>query len=122
MPASAVISRYIDQAKGKHREALAALAAAIELAAPDAEISLRRGVPAFHYRGKPLASLGDAAHHVSLYLMYGNVLASYSQRLRGYSGSSRVVRFEPTLPIPAALVIELVTARKQEIDRALPSK
>lgn len=122
MPTSSVIDRYIAQARRAHRPALMALADAIKSAAPRAEVSVRRGVPAFHHLGKPLVSFGDAAHHVSLYLMYGKVLASFSQRLHGYSSSNTVIRFDPAEPVPTSLVSELVRARVEEIERALSDK
>jgi uncharacterized protein YdhG (YjbR/CyaY superfamily) len=113
------VLRYIEQARPGHRAALLALAQTIRAAVPTAPAAIRRGVPAFHHRRKPLVSFGDAQHHVALYVMYGGVLKAFAQRLAGYATSNTVVRFAPDKPIPTRLVIELVRARADEIDRAL---
>lgn len=48
--------------------------------------------------------------------MYGAVVRAHTKELEAYDTSNKVVRFDPTQPIPVALVTELVRARAAEID------
>jgi hypothetical protein len=61
------------------------MAGGLEIPPPPARIrpGLRAplGVPAFQYRGSPLVSIGSARRHVSLYVMYGDVLKSHAADL-----------------------------------------
>jgi uncharacterized protein YdhG (YjbR/CyaY superfamily) len=87
---------------------------------PDADEVIRRGVPAFRYRGKPLVGMGAARRHVALYVMYGTVLKTHAAELEAYDTSNTVVRFDPHRPIPRDLVTKLVRARSVEIDATHP--
>lgn len=107
---------YLVRAPNEHREALEQLRAAVLSAVPDAEEVVRSGVPAFHYRAKPLVSIGAAKGHVSLYVMYGAALRVHAAELEGYDVSNTVVRFDPAQPVPVDLVAKLVRARAAEID------
>lgn len=77
---------------------------------------IRRGVPAFRYRGRPLVSFGAAKHHLSLYLMYGSVFETHRAELNGFDTSKTVIGFTPDRPIPERLVVELAKARAAEIE------
>jgi uncharacterized protein YdhG (YjbR/CyaY superfamily) len=109
---------YLAQVPVEHRRALRQLREAIGSATPHAEEIIRRGVPAFRYRGKPLVSIGATRRHVSLYVMYGAVLDAHAAELERYETSNTVVRFDPNRPVPLGLVTKLVRARAAEIDGA----
>ena len=111
-----VLQAYLAQVRPRHRRAVQALHDAIAAEVPDAVVAVRRGVPAFRYRGRPLVSIGDAERHVSLYVMQGNALDVHAAELAGYDRSRTVVRFEPESPIPTELVARLARTRLGEIE------
>lgn len=116
-----VVERYLSPLPHDQRAALERLHRTITSVVPDAEETIRVGVPAFRYRSKPLVSIGAAKNHVALYLMYGRVLQEHADQLRRYDTSSTVVRFNPDQPLPTQLVATLVRARTVEIEGALAS-
>lgn len=110
-----VLAAYLADVRPGHRAALQALHDAVAAAVPEAVVGVRRGVPAFRCRGRTLVSIGDAQHHVSLYVMQGRALEVHAPELVGYDRSRTVVRFDPALPIPAALVGRLARTRLAEV-------
>lgn len=111
---SKLLEDYLAGASLPHRTALRLLHDTIAAAVPEAELVSRRGVPAFRYRGRTLVSVGDARHHVSLYIMQGATMNRHANALRGFDTSHTVVRFHPE-QIPTALVAKLARARAAEI-------
>lgn len=101
-----------------HRKALRVLHDTIAATVPEAELATRRGVPAFRYRGRTLVSVGNARHHVSLYIMQGTAITRHAEALKGFDTSRTVVRFRPE-HIPTDLVAMLVRARATEIKEGL---
>jgi hypothetical protein len=55
---------------------------------PDAEEVIRRGVPEFRHRGKPLVSIGAAQLHVSLDVIYRAMLNTHAAELAAYDTSN----------------------------------
>lgn len=111
-----VLRDYVARARSSHRQSLCDLHVAIAAAAPDAVLSLRRSVPAYRYRDRALVSIGDAKHHVSLYVMQGQALSRHAAELARFDTSTTVIRFAPESPIPAELVGRIVRARMNEIE------
>lgn len=101
------------------RTALRALWAAIRVAAPDAVETIGYGVPAFHYRGRALVSIGAAKAHCSLFVQSPAVMEAHAGALAGYETSRGAVRFSPSAPLPDDLVATLVRARIAEVEAAL---
>jgi uncharacterized protein YdhG (YjbR/CyaY superfamily) len=106
---------YIRRQPDQHRRALLELRTAIVTTAPDCVETMRRSVPAYLLDGTQLVSIGAARDHVSLYVMYGDTLASLGERLVGLDVSNTVVRFDPSRPIPIDVVSRIVTCRANEI-------
>lgn len=115
---TAVLDAYLTTARPTHRAALRQLHDAVMAAVPEAESVLRRGVPAYRYRRRPLVSIGDAQAHVALYVMQGAVLARHAAQLQRFNTSRTVVRFDPKSAIPTATVVTVVRARAAEIRRS----
>jgi uncharacterized protein YdhG (YjbR/CyaY superfamily) len=111
---------YLARAPEQHRKALMLLREAIKSVVPDVEETIRTRVPAFKYRGRPLVSIGSSQRHISLFVMYGQVLKKHAAALQGYDTSSTVIRFDPSRPLPIDLVKRVVRARADEIDAATP--
>ena len=110
------VDEYLAGLPKEQREALEGLRRTIRTAVPEAEEAIRTRVPAFRYTGRPLVSMGASKNHLSLFIMYGAVLETLRDELRGFDTSNTVIRFSPDRPIPARLVTKLVKARKAELD------
>lgn len=110
------VDQYLARLPAEQREALESLRRVIRSVVPGVEEVIRRGVPAFRYKGRPLVSIGAAKRHVALYIMYGAVLETYAEELRGFDTSRTVIRFEPSRPLPAPLVAKLALARVAELE------
>lgn len=118
---STLLDNYVTGTKPAHRMALHLLHDTIVATIPEAEIVIRRGVPAFRYRNRPLVSIGDTRHKVSLYIMQGSTIARHAQALNSFDASRTVVRFDPK-HIPTELVAQLVRARAAEIDEMVRTR
>jgi uncharacterized protein YdhG (YjbR/CyaY superfamily) len=113
---AAGIDEYLTGVPKDQRDALERLRRTINEVVPEVEETIRTRVPAFRYRGRPLVSMGAAKRHVSLFIMYGDVIEAHKEALRAFDTSNTVVRFTPDAPLPTSLVRRLVRARKAEID------
>lgn len=113
-----MLETYLLNVRPQHRAALQSLYDTIAAEVPDTVVVVRRGVPAFRYRERPLVSIGDAERHVSLYVMRGRALEVHADELAGYVVSSTVVRFDPESPIPTELVSLLTRTRLGEIEKS----
>lgn len=110
-----VVDKYLADLPDEQRAALQRLRDTIRSAAPQAEETIRSGVPAFRVNNRPLVSIGAASNHLSLYIMYGDVLRTHADDLHEYDTSNTVVRYQPDNPLPDRLVTKLVKARLAEI-------
>ncbi|WKD49676.1 iron chaperone [Microbulbifer spongiae] len=112
---STLLEDYLAGALAHHRNGLRLLHDTISAVVPETALVTRRNVPAFRYRGRTLVSIGDARHHVSLYIMQGKTIEKHADVLKAFDTSRTVIRFNPE-QIPTAVVTQLVHARKAEID------
>ena len=116
---SAEIDSWFDRLPPEQRAALLAVWRTIARSAPDAVETIGYGVPAFHYRGRALVSIGAARNHCSLFVQSPAVMEAHAAELAGYPTSKGAVRFRPEAPLPDDLVGMLVRARIAEVDAAL---
>jgi uncharacterized protein YdhG (YjbR/CyaY superfamily) len=93
------IDGYLAALPEAARATLAVLRATIRATAPEAVESISYGMPAFKYRGKPLAYFMAAKQHCALY---------------GTAGGTK--RFAPGEPLPEALVTALIQDRMADIE------
>ena len=110
------IDEYLSTVAEDARAVLTALRLAIKDVAPEAVESISYGMPAFKYRGRPLAYFGAAKHHCAL---YGLSAKGHEEELSGFETSGAgTIRFTAARPLPEALVKALVGERRAAIDRA----
>lgn len=114
-----LVDRYLAALPTEQRVALARLRALLLAAIPDAEEAIKTRVPAIRYKGKTVVGFGAAREHVALYVMFGDALTALKDDFSRYEVSSRVVRFSPAEPLPAALVRKVVRHRLAEIEAQL---
>lgn len=84
---------------------------------PDAVEGTSYGVPALFHAGKPLLGLARTAKGFSLYPFSGELLAQLPADLTDYRVSTGALGFDATHVPPVALVLQIVRARRDQIDR-----
>jgi uncharacterized protein YdhG (YjbR/CyaY superfamily) len=110
------VDEYLARLPNDQRKALEQLRRTITSVVPDVDEVIRSRVPAFRYNDRPLVSIGASKRHLSLFIMYGDVIKTYEHELRPFDTSNTVIRFSPSQPLPKRLVTRLVKARKAEIE------
>jgi uncharacterized protein YdhG (YjbR/CyaY superfamily) len=117
--AAARIDAILADLPAGQRAALEAVRATVARAVPSADEGFSYGVPAFRYRGRPLAAYAAAKGHCSYFPMSSAVVEALRDDLAGFDLAKGTVRFVPEAPLPEALIVALVRARQAEIDAAL---
>lgn len=116
------VTQYIATLSSDEQRALSVLRQQILLIVPGLEERLSRGVPFFYYRGKRAVGFRASKHHLSFFIMEGNVMNEMREELKDFNNSSTVVRFTADQPLPENLIKQLVLARIEEIDQQLAKK
>lgn len=83
---------------------------------PSFKQGISRGVPFFYYRGKRAVGFRASKTHLSFFIMEGQVLKNNAQQLAGLDAGPTLIRFQPDMPIPHAVICLLVQERLREID------
>jgi uncharacterized protein YdhG (YjbR/CyaY superfamily) len=104
---------YLARLPEDQRGALGRLRAIIKAQIPDAEERISYGICAFHQQ-RMVVGFGARRGHCALYLMSRRTIADHAPLLQGYDASAGTIRFQPSAPLPAALVRRLVRARLAE--------
>jgi uncharacterized protein YdhG (YjbR/CyaY superfamily) len=110
---------YLEALPEDARATLQEIRRLILAVAPAAVESFAYGMPAFKYQGRPLVYMGAARNHCAL---YGIVLDAFADELAGYDVSKGTIRFQPTQPLPEAVVRLLLSARMADIDAAVSAR
>lgn len=106
---------YLATLPAADRAALQKLRTAIKAAAPEAVETVAYAMPAFKYRGRPLAYFAAFKDHCSFFPTSFDAEA-FAADLAPYRISKGTIQFKPGKPLPAALVRKLVRARMADID------
>lgn len=77
---------------------------------PDAEETISYGIPTFKYRGRYVLYFAAAKNHLSVYPTVGAVEPA--------KGTKGTFRFTEDDPVPADVIVAIVSHRMAEIDRA----
>ncbi len=110
---------YLAALSADQRKALQTLRKQIIAAVPGCQEHFGYGLPAFKYNGHPLVYMGAAKNHCAL---YGAVPAGFKERLKDFTVSKGTIQFTPGKPLPAALVKDIVQAKRAEIEVRWPVK
>lgn len=113
------IDGYLATLPEEQRETLETMRRTILSIAPEAVESISYGVPAFKYKGRPLAYIGAAKHHCAL---YGLSIDLFKDDLAGYDLDKGTIRYPIGEPMPAALVKKLLDARIAAIEASAAAK
>lgn len=107
---------YLAGLPEEQREALARVRAVVERATPDAEEGVSYGMPAYLYAGRPLLGFRAAKKHLSVFPFSPAAVDAVKDRLAGFDLSKGTIRFTPARPVPEDVLVDLIGARKEEID------
>jgi uncharacterized protein YdhG (YjbR/CyaY superfamily) len=113
------IDEYLSRLDDAKRAALEKLRRAITSAAPRAEECISYGIPAFRLDGRVLVFFAAASNHCSFF-PGAFPIEALKDELKMYGLSKGTIRFDPSKPLPAALVRKLVSARIEERRRRKP--
>lgn len=116
------VDDYLAALPPAQRRALRQLRAQLHALVPGADEAIKTRVPALRFKGKTVVGFGAAAEHVALYVMFGDALRTLKAELACFDATSRVVRFAPDAPLPAALLRKIVRLRLAEIDAPRPAR
>ncbi len=122
MSPAATIDAYLAELPADKRAALQKVRAAVKAAAPEAAESISYQMPAFKYKGRPLAYFGAYKKHCSFFPASGSVVEANADALAGYDVDKGTIRFPASKPLPAPLVKRIVKARIAEIEARDPGK
>lgn len=109
------VSIYIDSFPEPVRGRMNDLRAMILTAQPDAVESFAYGMPAYKYKGKPLAYFAGYANHIGFYAT-PNSHAEFRAELKGYKQGKGSVQFPNSEPLPMDLIRKMVAFRATSLD------
>ncbi len=107
---------YLAALPAPQRTALEKVRATIKAAAPDAVETIAYAMPAFKYKGRPLAYFAAFKDHCSFFPASGAVIEACAADLAGYRTSKGTIQFPASKPLPVSLVKKLVMTRMAEIE------
>ena len=107
------IDGYLAGLPDDQRAALENLRQTIRSAAPKAEECISYSMPAFRLNGV-LVGFAAKQNHCALYPFNGSTVNAFKDDLKGFEISMGAIRFQPSKPLPAALVRKIVKARIAE--------
>jgi uncharacterized protein YdhG (YjbR/CyaY superfamily) len=113
-PSAPGIDNYLAKLPDDQRGVLEKLREIIRASAPGAEECISYGLPAFRLDGRVSCYFGASPKHCALYPGSGTAVAAHKNKLKDYSTSKGTVRFQPSKPLPTALIRRLVRYRIAE--------
>jgi uncharacterized protein YdhG (YjbR/CyaY superfamily) len=114
MPAKPeTIDEYLANLSKDQRSTLERLRKVIKSMAPEAEECISYQICGFRLK-RMLVGFGATEKHCAFYLMSGTTIQAHQAELKGYDVSKGTIRFQPSKPLPIALVRKLVRARIAE--------
>jgi uncharacterized protein YdhG (YjbR/CyaY superfamily) len=116
MQTMSAMDEYLDGLPPEQKAALARVRAVVERVASDAEEGVSYGMPAYLYAGRPLLGFRAAKKHLSVFPFSPEAVEAVKKRLEGFDLSKGTIRFTPDQPVPEDVLVDLISARKEEID------
>lgn len=111
----ATVSDYINSFPAGTKKLLQQMRKTIQAATPAAVESISYGMPAYKYKGKPLAYFAGYANHIGFYATPNNYTA-FAKELAGYKQGKGSVQFPSDEPLPLTLITKMVQYRQQLIE------
>ena len=116
------IDAYLGTVSADRRAALEKLRKTILAILPDAEEYISYSMPAFRYAGHVVAGFLATSKGCSYFPFSGTTLATVAADVKTYHQTKSALHFDPTHPLPVALVRKLLKTRISEIEGGVPAK
>jgi uncharacterized protein YdhG (YjbR/CyaY superfamily) len=110
------VAEYIQSASKEAQKKLKEVRQAIRAAAPDAEESLKWGMPSFTQK-RILVTYAAYKNHIGFYPT-PSVVAAFKKDITKFKNASGSIQFPMDKPIPIALIKKITKFRIQEITLA----
>lgn len=114
------IDEYIDGSPETTQAILTTLRLEIKKAAPDAEETIKYGMPTFTLRGN-LVHFAAYKNHIGFYPT-PSVIIHFSSQLSNYVASKGAIQFPIGKPIPLLLIRKMVKFRLEQQMKKMPKK
>ena len=116
------IDAYLTTVSADRRAALEKLRNTILSILPDAEECISYSMPAFRYAGHVVAGFLATSKGCSYFPFSGTTLATVAADVKAYDQTKSALHFDPTRPLPVALVRKLLKTRIAESEGGVPAK
>jgi uncharacterized protein YdhG (YjbR/CyaY superfamily) len=111
---AAAVNAYLASLPDHVRASLVKLQKAVAAAAPEAELGISYGIPAFRLNGRPLVWFAAFKEHCSFFTA-PKAIQVHVDKLKKYKTSKGTIQFLPGKPLPASLVAKLVKTRISQL-------
>lgn len=109
------VDEYIANLEPSDRAVFEQVSTQVKKWVPDVAQGVSYGMPAFKYMDKALLSVMVCKKHYGVYPYSGKVIAKLQDRLAEFVTTSGSVHFPKSVPIPEAVLKEIVETRIGEI-------
>jgi uncharacterized protein YdhG (YjbR/CyaY superfamily) len=110
------VNTYLASLPTHVRAGLVKLKNAIAAAAPEAEVGISYGIPAFRLNGRPLVWFAAFKKHCSFFPA-ARAIRVHAAALKPYKTSKGTLQFPPGKPPAARLVAKLIKTRISELQK-----
>jgi uncharacterized protein YdhG (YjbR/CyaY superfamily) len=108
------IDAYLAAVEPRRRATLEKLRRMMRALAPDAEESIRYGLPAFREGARIIGGFAATSKGCSYYPFSGRTLSALGEALEGYESTRGALHFDAKKGLPKALVAKLIATRRAE--------
>jgi uncharacterized protein YdhG (YjbR/CyaY superfamily) len=116
MAGTSPIDAYLATLPPDQRAALQRLRVQVARLVPDAVETISYGMPAFTLNGRVFFWYAGWKDHCSIYPLSGAFLEAHRDELKRYRRTKGSLHFTPAVPLPDALVEDLVHERLAEME------
>jgi len=106
------ITEYINNAPKEAQDKLREMRMCIRMSAPDAQESIKWGMPAFSYQ-RILVMFAGYKHHIGFYPT-PSALKAFAQKLSKYKTAKGSIQFPLDQPLPVPLIRRMTKFRVKE--------
>jgi uncharacterized protein YdhG (YjbR/CyaY superfamily) len=111
------VEEYLSELDSELRTALSSIRQLVHTTVPEAEETMRYGMPTFEYRDHVLCAAAAQKHYMSLYVDV-DLLAEHHDRLAGLSLGKSCIRFTALDSLPLDVVGEILEQTSHRLSSA----
>jgi uncharacterized protein YdhG (YjbR/CyaY superfamily) len=110
------VDKYLAGVEPTQKVELERIRSIVRICIPEAGEKISYGMPTMTYRGKNLLHFAAFKDHLSLFPTSGPT-EELAAKLKPYKTSKGTIQFTLQNPLPEDLIREIITLRKNDIDR-----